>query len=116
MVVAFVTFNETAGAGAPQAWLTSTSADPSQEGGPLPRLFDGITRVYVDPSPGARTYYMHFVKLSGLVPRQRYTYQVRSGGSDWSSPRSFKALYSGGRDYDPAAHPTRFAIYGDHPS
>ena len=54
-----------------------------------------------------RNYTMSFVRLSGLVPRQRYEYRVRSGGNHapWSDTKSFRMLYSDG--------PTRVAIYGD---
>ena len=45
---------------------------------------------------GDRTYYMHFVRVTGLLPRQRYFYQVKSGSatSAWSDVFSFRAGYS----------------------
>jgi predicted phosphodiesterase len=54
-----------------------------------------------------RNYTMSFVRLSGLSPRQRYEYRVKSGGENarWSEVHRFRALYSAG--------PTRIAVYGD---
>jgi hypothetical protein len=39
---------------------------------------------------------MHFVRVTGLLPRQRYFYQVKSGSatSAWSDVFSFRAGYS----------------------
>eukprot|EP00940_MAST-03C_sp_MAST-3C-sp2_P002901 g2901.t1 len=68
----------------------------------------GITRVYVDPGNEGRTYYMHFCKMSDLMPRTKYTYRVRSGGSDFSEEMTFTSLYTGDDNM-----PTRFAIFGD---
>ena len=78
---------------------------------------------------------MHFIRFTSLLPRQKYTYQVRSGGSSrpgaWSKPFTFRAPYGPGAStvkksgaahqaaHHQAAHQaaegleTRVAIYGD---
>eukprot|EP01048_Picozoa_sp_COSAG05_P013643 COSAG05_NODE_1472_length_4791_cov_13.982413_1_plen_115_part_10 len=50
---------------------------------------------------------MHFVRLSDLAPRTRYSYRVRGGASDavWSSAFSFRSPYAEGL--------TRISLYGD---
>ena len=57
---------------------------------------------------------MHFIRFSSLEPRQKYTYQVRSGGSSrpeaWSKPYTFRAPYGSAAK---SAGATRVAIYGD---
>ena len=75
-----------------------------------------------DPGPEhpltcvVRNITMHFIRFPALKPRQKYTYQVRTGGSTrpqaWSAPYTFRAPYglaakSGG------SNATRVAIYGD---
>jgi hypothetical protein len=43
-----------------------------------------------------RTYFMHFVRLSGLAPRSAYEYKVKSGAGSavWSDTFKFRAPYS----------------------
>ena len=66
----------------------------------------GVTHIHVT-SQGDRTYYMHFVSLTGLTERASYLYRAQSGGA--AAPSSaefrFRAGYSSGV--------TRIAIYGD---
>ena len=53
-------------------------------------------------------YYMHYVRLAGLLPRTKYSYKVKSGaasGAVWSSTFTFRSPYSKGV--------TRIALYGD---
>jgi phosphodiesterase/alkaline phosphatase D-like protein len=59
---------------------------------------------------------MHFIRFSSLEPRQKYTYQVRSGGSDdaWSHLYTFRAPYGHGTTAKSGgSNMTRVAIYGD---
>ena len=56
---------------------------------------------------------MHFVRFPNLVPRQSYTYQVRTGMSTsaWSKPYTFRAPYGQGAKSG-GSSATRVAIYG----
>ena len=64
---------------------------------------------------------MHFIRFTSLLPRQKYTYQVRSGGSSrpgaWSKPYTFRAPYGPGSSTSKGGATegleTRVAIYGD---
>ena len=75
-----------------------------------------------DPSPAltrttcrVRNITMHFIRFTSLEPRQHYTYQVRSGGSDaWSKLYTFRAPYGhGSAAKSGGSNTTRVAIYGD---
>ena len=54
-----------------------------------------------------RVYYMHFIKVSAMKPKAKYTYTVQSGGvgATVSKQFSFRAPYSEGV--------TKIALYGD---
>jgi hypothetical protein len=60
---------------------------------------------------------MHFVRFPSLAPRQKYTYQVRSGGGTghhhWSQTYTFRAPYGHGTAENGGSNMTRIAIYGD---
>ena len=65
---------------------------------------------------------MHFIRFASLEPRQKYTYQVRSGadgggegrGSAWSRLFTFRAPYGHGTAAKSGgSNATRVAIYGD---
>ena len=61
---------------------------------------------------------MHFIRFPALKPRQAYTYQVRSGGSEsapqWSPLFTFRAPYDhAAASKGGGSHSTRVAIYGD---
>jgi hypothetical protein len=59
---------------------------------------------------------MHFIRFPSLEPRQKYTYQVRSGGGDdaWSQLYTFRAPYGHGTAAKTGgSNATRVAIYGD---
>eukprot|EP00040_Diaphanoeca_grandis_P031292 m.186930 g.186930 ORF g.186930 m.186930 type:complete len:644 (-) comp32287_c0_seq1:453-2384(-) len=59
---------------------------------------------------------MHFIRFPSLEPRQSYSYQVRSGGSDnaWSQVFTFRAPYGHGTAAkNGGSNATRVAIYGD---
>ncbi|KAL9954279.1 hypothetical protein ACROYT_G041794 [Oculina patagonica] len=69
------------------------------------RASGGVTK-FTDGGPAHRVLFIHRVKLTGLVPGQRYDYHV--GGYDgWSELFAFNALKSG-EDWSP-----RIALYGD---
>jgi hypothetical protein len=72
----------------------------------------GVTHVYGMNSTGHstttnKTYYLHFVRLSGLRERTAYSYRARAGGHSggWSDWRNFTSLYSSGE--------TKIALFGD---
>jgi hypothetical protein len=63
-----------------------------------------------------RNHTMHFIRFPSLEPRQAYTYQVRSGGSNdaWSQLYTFRAPYGhGSAAKSGGSNATRVAIYGD---
>lgn len=83
-----------------------TIVEYNKEGFPLELRASGSNTKFTDPQSGKVVRYMHRVKLTGLVPGQRYEY--RCGGYDgWSSLFAFNALKSG-EDWSP-----RIAFYGD---
>ena len=113
IVVSFVTFNDPdSTSNPPQVRYVTASADDDEAW----RTAHGVTHVYKlarthesaggkqDPA-GAKAYFLHFVRLSGLAERTEYSYSVRSGGSSWSAAANFTSLYSGGE--------TRLALFGD---
>eukprot|EP01061_Rhynchopus_euleeides_P005569 TRINITY_DN147_c0_g1_i2.p2 TRINITY_DN147_c0_g1~~TRINITY_DN147_c0_g1_i2.p2 ORF type:complete len:710 (+),score=299.28 TRINITY_DN147_c0_g1_i2:95-2131(+) len=93
VVLSFVTFESAAPAGNPTAVVNGTT-------------YTGVTHVHVSVG-GDRTYYMHFVQVSGLKSRQTYSYTVVSGaaGATRSPAYTFRAPYPEGE--------TRVNIYGD---
>ena len=58
----------------------------------------GVTHRHATLGSPTRVYFMHFVRLSGLVARQRYHYSVQSGGAgaQRSDRFSFRAPYGEG--------------------
>lgn len=102
VVVSFVTFEESAPSQLPSAALT-------REGESSAQSLQGVTHTYHTPAHD-RTYYMHFVKFSSLVPRTQYSYKVKSGGANttWSGDFSFRSPYSSADGKE-----TRVAIFGD---
>jgi hypothetical protein len=129
VVVSFVTHERSPPIAAPQARLAlaSNAVPPST-------LHSGVSHWFETSNANGskacqevtgssrkcdvRNLTMHFIRFPSLEPRQTYTYQVRSGGSEhdqhWSPPFTFRAPYghgstakSGGSDA------TRVAIYGD---
>lgn len=101
VVLAFVTFEATAPEDAPLSRITTTTPGSWIE-------HTGVTHVHTTAAKD-RTYYMHFVRVSNLTPRERYYYQVKSNGqsstSNWSTTFSFRAGYATGE--------TKVAIWGD---
>jgi hypothetical protein len=72
----------------------------------------------IDLKCNARNVTMHFIRFSSLEPRQKYTYQVRSGGNSrpfaWSQAYTFRAPYGhGSAAKSGGSNATRVAIYGD---
>ena len=76
----------------------------------------------VGPDPdrkcNVRNITMHFIRFPSLKPRQKYTYQVRSGGDSrpdaWSQSYTFRAPYGhGSAEKSGGSNVTRVAIYGD---
>ena len=79
----------------------------------------GVTHIHVPCSVGSACvgapydrppYYMHFVRLSSLKQRTRYTFKVKSGGARavWSGNFTFRSPYTA-----EDGQPTRIALYGD---
>ena len=88
-------------------WVTFEASAPRKP----PMVFLGQDQLrgvtYQHITTGGRVYYMHFVRLSGLMPRQRYEYTVQSGG-DSAAPSdrfAFRAPYAEGE--------TKIDLYGD---
>lgn len=88
------------------AYTNYTIVEYNKAGFPLTlRASGGVTK-FTDGGSEHRVLYIHRVKLTGLVPGQRYDYHV--GGYDgWSGLYHFFALKSG-EDWSP-----RIAFYGD---
>ena len=60
------------------------------------KTYFGATHAHATPAKD-RTFYLHFVPVSGLTPRRQYTYSVASGGAKISSPTlAFRAPYADG--------------------
>lgn len=136
VVVSFVTHEQSPPRAPPVArlWLAS-------DGGPPSASLSGVSHWYqtshvngtgtgrerlkndcIGPELGrtcnVRNITMHFIRFAALKPRQRYTYQVRSGGSSrpeaWSKPYTFRAPYGHGVAAEGGGvNATRVAIYGD---
>eukprot|EP01065_Artemidia_motanka_P019005 TRINITY_DN2242_c0_g1_i1.p1 TRINITY_DN2242_c0_g1~~TRINITY_DN2242_c0_g1_i1.p1 ORF type:complete len:772 (+),score=296.86 TRINITY_DN2242_c0_g1_i1:54-2318(+) len=98
VVVSFVTFESAAPKSPPTAFVGQDKAKLT--------AIQGVTHVHTT-SAGDRTYYMHFVRVSSLRPRERYYYKVQSGGQGaaQSAVFSFRAPYPDGE--------TKINIYGD---
>eukprot|EP00756_Hemistasia_phaeocysticola_P023628 Hpha_TRINITY_DN15904_c0_g2::TRINITY_DN15904_c0_g2_i2::g.74114::m.74114 len=95
------------------SWVTFETAAPSKpptvtasKAGGTKTEVQGVTHVHTTAAKD-RTYYMHFVRLSGLEARAAYTYTVRSGGAGAteSAAFTFRAPYASGK--------TKVDIYGD---
>jgi len=127
VVVSFVTHERSPPMAPPIARLGLAS-----DAGPPSTLLSGVSHWYetshvngskacvqVTGSPrkcSARNLTMHFIRFPQLEPRQAYTYQVRSGGSDniWSQLYTFRAPYGHGTPAKSGgSNATRVAIYGD---
>ena len=73
--------------------------------------------VVIDLTCEPRNITMHFIRFSSLEPRQKYMYQVRSGGNSrpfaWSQVYTFRAPYGhGSAAKTGGSNATRVAIYG----
>ena len=95
VVLAFVTFEAEAPAGPPTAKLNG-------------KTFTGVTHTHITPAKD-RTYYMHFVLVTGLTLREKCSYTVRSGaaGATDSAVHTFTAPHPA------AGEATHVNIYGD---
>ena len=73
--------------------------------GQLTQTHSGVTHLH--QTAGKRSYYMHYIALTGLAAKAKYFYKVRSGapGAETSDEFSFRAPYGSGE--------TRIALYGD---
>ena len=74
-VLSFVTFEATAPTLPPAASVHLGPAGAAAAAGPAASTVHGVTHTHVT-SAGDRTYYMHFVRLSKLKPRARYSYVI----------------------------------------
>jgi hypothetical protein len=129
VVVSFVTHEHRPPTAPPLARLGL-----AREAGAPPTVLSGVSHWYetahLNGSKGCievtgstrkctvRNITMHFVRFSGLEPRQEYTYQVRSGGNShpfaWSQAYTFRAPYGhGSAAKSGGSNATRVAIYGD---
>eukprot|EP01046_Picozoa_sp_COSAG06_P030898 COSAG06_NODE_2967_length_6018_cov_4.008785_1_plen_836_part_00 len=99
VVVSFVTFEPVAPQQPPVA-IVSRRGTVGHEA-----TLRGVTHRHV--TTGGRVYWMHFVLLADLAPRQRYDYRVSSGGAGakLSDRFSFRAPYGEGE--------TKVDLYGD---
>ncbi len=99
VVISWVTFEDTPGALAPVANVTTAAGEST--------TFKGVTHKHL--TAGKRVYMMHFVKVSDLSPKAKYSYSVKSGHllGEWSDTFTFRA------PYDHTAGPTKIALYGD---
>jgi len=104
VTISFVTFDATVPVGKAQA-MFGTTAGSGTSGG---TVVTGGTQKY-ETSAKDRTYYFHFITLTGLKPRMRYYYTVGIGASskDRSTEFSFRAPHS---HADPG--PTTLDVYG----
>jgi len=100
VVISFVTFEETMPTSPPIAMVRLAGSTNSFDN------ITGVTHTHVTATKD-RTYYMHFVKVTALQPRQAYEYSVKSGGAGAtaSDTFSFRAHYASGI--------TSIALYGD---
>lgn len=105
VVVSWITFEDTKPSNPPKVFASRAAEDLSQRRGEAAKPITGVTQIHT--TAGGRTYYMHFVRLSGLQPHARYSYQVQSGseGAALSDTFSFRAPYGEGE--------TRIDIFGD---
>ena len=114
VVLSFVTFEETAPTKPPMAKVNvAGAAEMEVKGVTHKHVTVGCTAGGVPDKNGTlvpepcRTYYMHFIKLSEMKPKAKYSYTVQSGGAGSvpSAQFSFRAPYSEGV--------TKIALYGD---
>jgi hypothetical protein len=131
VVVSFVTHEHEPPTAPPTARLSLARADA----GASPAVLSGVSHWYetahLNGSKGCiftagsarkctvRNITMHFIRFSGLEPRQEYSYQVRTGAKAhpnlwWSQVYTFRAPYGpGGPATSGGSNTTRVAIYGD---
>lgn len=99
VVVGFVTFESAEPKDPPVAMIGERESSF--------QTISGVTHWWVEdypscnlcPSPPEiRNYAMHFIRFTGLAPRQAYSYKVKSGapGAVWSDVFTFRAPYFGG--------------------
>jgi hypothetical protein len=119
VVVSFVTFDASLPATPPVALVnnavhtgvahsyTTSHANDSLSCSGSASYLPGGSLGPAHPRCNRRNYTLNFVKLSGLKPRESYSYKVRGGhpNAAWSSTFTFRAQDAKG--------PTRVAIYGD---
>ena len=100
VVVSFVTFSVPSNFSSPIAIISDQQQQKKKN-------ISGVTHTYVSPS-GNRTYYMHFVVLSELEAKKKYTVQVSASpkSSPFSDSFEFKAPHGG-------LGMTQVAIFGD---
>lgn len=105
VVVSWVTFEAAAPKSPPKVFASRSVEELRERRGEAATAIVGVTQIHM--TAGNRTYYMHFVRLSSLAPRARYTYHVQSGGEGaaLSESFSFRAPYGEGE--------TRIDIFGD---
>lgn len=102
VVVSFVTFESSPPTAAPTVTIRPADGATGAAGATV----EGVTHKHVTAAKD-RVYYIHFVRVASLRPRERYTYSVRSGavGAVSSQEFSFRAGYAEGR--------TTIDVYGD---
>jgi len=114
VVLSFVTFEKTAPTKPPMAKVSvAGAAEMEVKGVTHKHVTVGCTAGGIPDKSGklvpepCRTYYMHFIKLSEMKPKAKYSYTVQSGGAGSvpSAQFSFRAPYSEGV--------TKIALYGD---
>ena len=114
VVLSFVTFEKTAPTKPPMAKVSvAGAAEMEVKGVTHKHVTVGCTAGGIPDKNGklvpepCRTYYMHFIKLSEMKPKAKYSYTVQSGGAGSvpSAQFSFRAPYSEGV--------TKIALYGD---
>ena len=107
VVVQFVTFEDEVPTAAPTALLTKGESSNNASAEAAVVSVSGVTHPY--RTAGGRLYYFHFVRLENLLPRQQYSYQVKSGGAGAALSPSFGFRAPYGND----GQPTRIDIFGD---
>eukprot|EP01060_Flectonema_neradi_P004670 TRINITY_DN13049_c0_g1_i1.p1 TRINITY_DN13049_c0_g1~~TRINITY_DN13049_c0_g1_i1.p1 ORF type:complete len:686 (+),score=141.28 TRINITY_DN13049_c0_g1_i1:34-2091(+) len=95
VVLSFVTFESATPKSPPTAMVNSTTT-----------TFTGVTHNHTTHA-GDRVYFMHFILVDNLQPKQMYTYKVKSGSpaAQWSAEYTFRAPHDEGE--------TKVNIYGD---
>jgi len=103
--VSWITHEAVAPQAPPVVELVPSTASSSSDALALIRV-TGVTHEHTTPGEN-RTLYLHFVRLTQLLPRAKYSYTVKSGGegSVASKQFSFRAPYAEGE--------TKIDIFGD---